>query len=96
MKKVFVSVDVNNRLPNKNGYYTIINTLGVSECYLFHNGNWFENHLDMDDNKDIFVSYWLKETELPSNEEICKEGFDNSMCSISFAKGANYILNKLK
>lgn len=79
-KKVMVS----DRLPELSGEY-ITNTglrtfSGIFECFILESG----------------IEYWLEEIELPSDEEICKEGFYNSMCSISFTKGANYILNKLK
>lgn len=41
-----------------------------------------------------WIDWWLEEVELPSEDDIFKEG--SKMAITSFRKGANYILNKLK
>lgn len=87
MSTVLRKVMVTDRLPGAEKYYLT----DIGDLY-WDSRNWFDNRGRI----SITPEWYLNEIELPSEEEICNEGFNNSTCATAFAQGANYILNKIK
>ena len=70
METIFRKVSVNERLPNKTGRYFCLGNVYGNLTSLFFNNQ--KRWMELQD--EYHPEYWLEEIELPTDEEIEKEG----------------------